>query len=458
MFWTLDLNGKRYIIKHHQGRVQDGGMRYLYWDGPTRGFEQKPVALSFISPSQPDGTTSPDESPVVPGKKQWQCSSPTDDSETSELSDPSDSKNDRRLFAYLNHGQAGARLLYMDDNNPDHHAGETPSTFQSPPAKKRKLESLSRQLYTVSPPAQQDRSSLRDYRPASPQSATSISEPLVNHGERKRKQRLRTEIEQRLERDFNAVFTPWAGEDQDVSRHTLRAIWRVVNLMEDNSPGKIARDLNKAVNGGNGKREPAGGKKPTESCFKDLERRLQSAKAGTAAGGEAEMPSSSSGGNRQRLDIRTTLPGAGGATAQSVRPDPGSILSDNRHEHNPNLDQHISSSTVLSSQKQARTTLVVRVPPSHKYLPLKLNDCETSEAFYTKVLGAWELPKEKVAKVTVTFTWMDPQETMRTLVMNRHVEGCFTHLIEQVDEASVWAEAPEGKAKCLLDVNIVLKE
>ena len=61
-----------------------------------------------------------------------------------------------------------------------------------------------------------------------------------------------------------------------------------------------------------------------------------------------------------------------------------------------------------------------------------------------------------MAKITATFTWMDPKDKMRTMFMNSKLEGCFEHLLEQVDEAPAWEDG--GKGKCVLDVDVVLKE
>ena len=96
MFWTLDLNGTRYIVKPHNGGAQ-GGMRYLYWVGPDNDFESKPLALSFISPPRPSATTPKngestllDRSPFVPVNRKR--SSPTDESDSSDSSESSESE------------------------------------------------------------------------------------------------------------------------------------------------------------------------------------------------------------------------------------------------------------------------------------------------------------------------------------------------------------------------------
>ena len=458
MFWTLDLNGKRYIVKPFNGGAQ-GGMRYLHWAGPDKFFNQTPLALSFISSAQSGATTEKrkstllDESSFVAvnGKR----FSPTDDSDSSDSSDPSDSEvqKERGVTGPLAHVRSCSSLHHNDDNDCDHQTNETnvfqrSSASQDPPAKRTKLEISSRemdQLYHVTPPAPRR----SDVRAEPAQSPTSTPKPSGNDREEMRKQRAKAQIERRLDRSFDQIFTPWAGEDQDVSRNTLQIILKVITLMEDNTSQKIVRDLNRALNGGDGRREPAGGKKPTRPYFKGLVASLQNNKSTAIQGGGLQAPLSLSESMHQQLGSRNPQ-GANGVSAQSVRPDPRSRPSEN--------NDHQLDRMFLPPEKQTRTTLIVRVAPSLEFLPLKLSECMTSEAFYSKVLGAWEVPRESLAKVTVTFTWMDARDTMRTMVMNSQVEGCFTHLIEQVDEAPSWTEAPDGRGKCQLDVNIIRKE
>ena len=136
MFWTLDLNVTRYIVKPFNGRAQ-GGMRYLYWDGPENDFDGKPLALSFISNSQPSATAPKkgksillDRSPFVPvnGKR----SSPTDESESSDSSDSTESEaenekkhiydvtqplTDVRFFNPLNYTYTHCRDRHTDETN-----------------------------------------------------------------------------------------------------------------------------------------------------------------------------------------------------------------------------------------------------------------------------------------------------------------------------------------------------
>lgn len=316
------------------------------------------------------------------------------------------------------------------------------------------------ELYRATPraPGPSDgRAPSEDFQPESPQRTPSTSKPPVNDREAKRKGRAIARIEKELDRPFDEIFTPWSSEDRDVSRNTLQTILQVISLMKDNSPQMISRTLNKALNGGDGKRQPAGGRKPTRPYFNGLATSLQSTEPASVDGDRLEIPSSLSQSNRQHLHARS-LQGPEAVNAKTAQPNPRSIpLDANLHQDDRDLRMDISPSMVLSLQKQVRTSLIVRVAPSLEYAPLKLSGCTNPEAFYNKVLGAWEVHRESVAKMTVTFNWMAQEDPMRRMVMNDQMER-FAHLLEQVEEAPCWAEAPEGKGKCVLNVEIVLKE
>lgn len=485
MFWTLDLNNTRYIVKPFNGQAQ-GGMRYLYWAGPGKEFEQKPLALSFISTSQPDATISTGENEMLPDRSGFAPvnrkrsiprnsfeSSESDSSDSSQTSDSEvEGKRMRMAGPIQRMADAGSEnsSRQIDDSTSDraeHYTSKTnaskqQATFQSAPAKRRKTEVSDReinQLYRVSPPARRRSDAhvpIREKLPETEQPITSASTKPTNDREEKRKQSAIARIEKKLERKFDQIFTPWAGEDQDVSRNTLSMILKVIDLMEDSSPQKITRTLNKALNEGDGKRQPAGGRKPTRPCFKELAASLQSTKGTIVNGDGPDGPPSPLESNRQQLDQRA-LQRTEAVSARGTGPDPRSIPSDgSHHQVDRDLDLNSSTSMVLPQQKQARTTLFVRVAPSLEYLPLRLSECMTPEAFYTKVLGAWGIRGDNVTRMTVTFTWMDPKDRMRTMAMNSHLEGCFAHLIEQVDEAPSWDA--DGKGKCALDVDIILKE
>lgn len=478
MFWTLDLNGTRYMVKPFNGQAQ-GGMRYLYWAGPGNGFEQKPLALSSISTSQPGATMSTTGDSILSDRLSFapvnrKRNIPTDyfdlsgssnSSDTSDFEVEGKSPRVRGLAQHVADAGSEKPLNQVVDDS-EQGTSETnvlmrPAAFQGVSAKRRKTEVSSYeidQLERSSSPARRRsdvRVPFREHQPEFTQLNTSGSTKTMNDREERRKQGAIARIEKELCRKFDQIFTPW-GEDQDVSRNTLQTILKVIALMEDNSPQKITRTLNQALNGGDGKRQPAGGRKPTRPCFKALETTLQATKAATVNGGRNDAPSSSLGVNRQQLDQKS-LQRTEAVSAEGPGPDPRSIsLEGNRLQLDRDLDMDISPSTTLPRHKQNRTTLIVRVAPSLEFLPLKLSECMTPKAFYTKVLSAWGIRGENVAKITATFTWMDPKDKMRTMFMNSKLESCFAHLIDQVEEAPGWEEG--GKGKCVLDIEIVLKE
>ncbi|KAM0803428.1 hypothetical protein BDR22DRAFT_71062 [Usnea florida] len=369
MFWTLDLNGRRYVVKPFPGKAQ-GGMRYLYWAGPRKGFEEKPLALSYISTFQPS---------FLPINRKRENSTDISDSSSSDS-----------------------------------------AAHQGIPAKKRRSEVSSMDidpLYSVTPPAARPSDvhvSSSDYQPEPSQPNTSGSTTTVNNRNKNRKQRLIARIEDQLGRKFEQIFTPWAGDDQDVSRDTLGTILKIIGLMRESSPQNISRTLNRAVNEGSGKREVAGGRKPTQPRFKELEATLQ---------------------------VAQTTSGRGGTT----------------DEHLSSRDPSLNGNrpTRLSPHQQSHTTLIVRVAPFAKYQPVTLSECMSLQSFYVEVLGAWGIRGDSVAEVSVTFTWKDPEDPLRVMVMNSRREACFAHLIKQIDKAPGW---DEGDKEHVLDVEIVLKE
>ena len=105
-------------------------------------------------------------------------------------------------------------------------------------------------------------------------------------------------------------------------------------------------------------------------------------------------------------------------------------------------------------EKLNRTTLIVRVAPSTEYTPLRLSECSTMSTFFSKVIGVWNLTEQDIAKIKIVFKWKDVDDLMRVMVMN-HDQACFAHMLDEIEDAPVW---DNEKGKCLLDVEIVLKQ
>ena len=73
--------------------------------------------------------------------------------------------------------------------------------------------------------------------------------------------------------------------------------------------------------------------------------------------------------------------------------------------------------------------------------------------FFSKTIGVWNLTEEDVAKIKIVFKWKHVDDPMRVMVMN-HNQACFAYMLDEIEDAPVWNE---GKGKCLLDVEIVMK-
>ena len=159
------------------------------------------------------------------------------------------------------------------------------------------------------------------------------------------------------------------------------------------------------------------------------------------------------------------------STAATVQPPTATstgLFSNLFDQHPPNLLSQPSQPPALShttpkapkeptagdQDKLKRTTLIIRVAPSTEYTPLKLSECSTASTFLSKVISVWNLTEEDVAKIKIMFRWRDIDDPMRVMVMS-HSQACFAHMLDEIEDAPVWSDE---KGKCLLDVEIVLKD
>ena len=136
--------------------------------------------------------------------------------------------------------------------------------------------------------------------------------------------------------------------------------------------------------------------------------------------------------------------------------DPPNLL---RQPSQPSTSSHTTSGPLNkpiagNQDKLNRTTLIIRVAPSTDYTPLKLTECSTMSTFFSKIIGVWNLTEEDVAKIKIVFKWKDVDDPMRVMVMN-HNQACFAHMLEEIEDAPLWGDE---KGKCLLDVEIVMKQ
>ena len=89
-----------------------------------------------------------------------------------------------------------------------------------------------------------------------------------------------------------------------------------------------------------------------------------------------------------------------------------------------------------------------------EYTPLKLSECSSMSTFFSKAIGIWNLAEEDVAKIRIVFTWKHVEDPMRVMVMSYN-QACFAHMLDEIEDAPVWSDE---KVKCLLDVEIVMKD
>ena len=64
VYWTVDVNHKRYIVRAFPGDMGRGGAKWLTWAGPKKGFDMKPLALSQFSSNHLPPKASPASSPL----------------------------------------------------------------------------------------------------------------------------------------------------------------------------------------------------------------------------------------------------------------------------------------------------------------------------------------------------------------------------------------------------------
>lgn len=445
-----------------------GHWGYFHRAGSDRDSKLRPLAPSIISPSHPGTTISTRGDGTLPERSRFAPAPSHPDTTISTrgngtlpersmfapinrkrsiptdlwiLSDSSDSSNASAselgeksvwmggLPHQVADAESGKYLQKINDSSSDranHYTSYTNALNQrSAPLKRRKVDASNHELDHLS-----------HVSPLARLPSDAPAPVRIKLTRNEREIQLRTaRIENHLELKLFQIFTPWADADQKLGRTTLQTIWKTITLMHHDTPQDIAQTLNKALNGGDGKRRPAGGRTPTSKYFQKLVASLQSTGTADSNGGGPNTSSPPMESNHQQLD-RSTFQSVKAVSAKATEPDPPSILPDGNH-HQPVRESDLDTRAppALPHQKHTRTTLFIRLAPSPQYLPLKLSECTTSRAFHTQVLGAWTVREESVATITVTFSWMNPEDTTRTMAMNRGMEGCFAHLVERVEEA-----------------------
>ena len=363
IFWTVDLNHKRYIVKAFPGGKGQSGAKYLHWAGAGQDFQEPPLALSEFS-----STNLPPKS-KAPFKAALYTSSEDEDEAAS------DQSRKRRRHTVSEHPS-------FDENE---HENETIPAR----TKRLRVEGSSNPLESAvalqpidnyaEPGSPSHETSDKNARKAGKQPKRHSELPLrTSHhrarSQESRKRRRRTEISSREISQLYSVPPP-----------SLR---------------------------------PSGTQRPARSTLDPQVKATSDVVPFT-------QQNTSSAGLFAKLFASQSAP------------------------------QLPTKSAALSEHKVSRTTFIVRITPSSEYQPLKLSECTDLSTFFTKVLGAWALAEEDVGKVTVTFNWMDENDKLRTMFMNPNQEACWTHLIEEIEDAPCW---DEEKGKCFLDIEIVLRE
>jgi hypothetical protein len=352
MFWTLDLNGLRYIVKPIPG-APVAGMKYLYWAGPHRDFDPKPLAFTHMDmvnlkdrypkvfQSYTADMPADIEGKILPGRSRKHRRSASTSS-SSENEDEAEVEGE------------GSNLLSKETSN------KVDPRLQAP-------------LQPIDNNAGPDRAFQQNW-----------TKNALKKGKRPTRH---SDLPRRVPFNTNGKAPTTSRKDTRKRRRTHLSTREITNLGDFPVPAPRRSTI-----------DPSGSNLPAEQA--------------TARAGQHR--------SHQTKQLVVQAP--------------------------------LAESPTLSLQKQYRTALLVRVSPLLEYQPLKLSALPTLSAFFDQVLGVWEVAPENVAKVTVKFLWMDVADKMRTMVMNPSHEACWSHLLEQVDDAPCW---DEEKGRCMLDVEIV---
>ena len=112
----------------------------------------------------------------------------------------------------------------------------------------------------------------------------------------------------------------------------------------------------------------------------------------------------------------------------------------------------------LSSHKQTHTTLrVTRDSNIIGFVPLRLRACMTMSTLFSSVIAAsghkGDDDEEPIKCLMVVFDWKDEHDVYKTMYIDRGTQGSFEIFLEIIVEAPCWKE--EGGGKCGIAVEIV---
>ena len=110
---------------------------------------------------------------------------------------------------------------------------------------------------------------------------------------------------------------------------------------------------------------------------------------------------------------------------------------------------------VLTTYKQTHTTLrVTRDSDIIGFVPLRLLTCMTMSALFSSVIAAsgHREDEEPIKCLMAMFDWKDDNDIYKTIYIDKGTEGSYEIFLEIIDEASCWKD--EG-GKCGIAVEIV---
>ena len=141
-------------------------------------------------------------------------------------------------------------------------------------------------------------------------------------------------------------------------------------------------------------------------------------------------------------------------------PTPASTPNTNNHPSQPSEtpNSHTQTPTslpTLTLYKQTHTTLrVTRDSNIIGFVPLRLLSCMTMSALFISAVAAsgHREQDEPIKCLMVVFDWKDENDVYKTMYIDKGTEGSFEIFLEIIDEAPCWKD--EG-AKCGIAVEIV---
>ncbi|KAK4692580.1 hypothetical protein P7C71_g4652, partial [Lecanoromycetidae sp. Uapishka_2] len=110
---------------------------------------------------------------------------------------------------------------------------------------------------------------------------------------------------------------------------------------------------------------------------------------------------------------------------------------------------HETVTMPLAKYKQDNTKLRIWLNNGDRFTSVRFRSCPTTWAFFDRIADAVNISKNGIADVTVIFDWKEEVDNTRKMAMRAGDEDCIEDLIEEVDNASVWA--PES-GRCVVGV------